>query len=90
MATRRITVSRLALYAIEALLVLVIIPFMLFNLAGGSLIPLVFPLQALALGAIAAGGGAMGLAYLYVEYRRITRREAESAAAAAAAWRAGG
>jgi len=71
-------------------LVLLIIPFMLFNLAGGSLIPLVFPLYALALGAIAAGGGAMGLAYLYFEYRRITRREADAAAAAAAAWRSGG
>ena len=70
--------------------VLLIIPFMLFNLAGGSLIPLSFPFQALALGAIAAGGGAMGLAYLYLEYRRITRREAEAAAAASAAWRSGG
>jgi hypothetical protein len=70
--------------------VLLIIPFMIFNLAGGSLIPLAFPFQALALGAIAAGGGAMGLAYLYFEYRRITRREAEAAAAASAAWRSGG
>ncbi|MDQ2853965.1 MAG: hypothetical protein M3R32_03810 [Chloroflexota bacterium] len=70
--------------------VLLIIPFMVFNLAGGSLIPFTFPLQALALGAIAAGGGAMGLAYLWVEYRRISRREAEAAAAASAAWRSGG
>lgn len=66
--------------------VLAIIPYMLFNLAGGSLIPLVFPFQALALGAIAAGGGATGLAYLWFEYRRISRREAEAAAAASAAW----
>ncbi len=70
--------------------VLAIIPFMLFNLAGGSLIPPLFPLQALALGAMAVGGGAMGLAYLYFEYRRISRREAETAAAATAAWRGGG
>lgn len=70
--------------------VLVIIPFMLFNLAGGSLIPPLFTLTSLALGAIAAGGGAMGLAYLYVEYRRISRREAEAAAAASAAWSSGG
>lgn len=70
--------------------VLAIIPYMLFNLAGGSLIPPLFPLQALALGAMAVGGGAMGLAYLYVEYRRISRREAEAAAAATAAWRGGG
>src|SRR4029078_12007354 len=55
-------------------LVLLIIPFMLFTLAGGSLIPLAFNFQALALGAIAAVGGAMGVAYLYYEYRRISRR----------------
>ena len=67
-------------------LVLGIIPFMLFNLAGGSLIPPLFPLTAVALGAITAGGGAMGLAYLWFEYRRISRREAEAAAAASAAW----
>jgi hypothetical protein len=67
-------------------LVLAIIPYMLFNLAGGSLIPLLFPLQALALGAIAVGGGATGLAYLWFEYRRISHREAEAAAAASAAW----
>jgi hypothetical protein len=67
-------------------LVLGIIPYMLFNVAGGSLIPPLFPLQALALGAIAAGGGATGLAYLWFEYRRISRREAEAAAAASAAW----
>jgi hypothetical protein len=70
--------------------VLLIIPYMVFNLAGGSLIPFTFPFQALALGAIAAGGGLMGLAYLWVEYRRISRREAEAAAAASAAWRSGG
>jgi hypothetical protein len=67
-------------------LVLGIIPFMLFNLAGGSLIPPLFPLQALALGAIAVGGGFSGLVYLWLEYRRISRREAEAAAAASAAW----
>ena len=70
--------------------VLGIIPYMLFNLAGGSLIPLVFPFQALVLGAIAVGSGATGLAYLWFEYRRISRREAEAAAAASAAWRSGG
>ena len=71
-------------------LVLGIIPYMLFNLAGGSLIPPLFPLQALALGAIAVGGGASGLVYLWLEYRRISRREAEAAAAASAAWSSGG
>jgi fumarate reductase subunit D len=71
-------------------LVLGIIPYMLFNLAGGSLIPPLFPLQALALGAIAVGGGFSGLVYLWLEYRRISRREAEAAAAASAAWSSGG
>ena len=71
------------------LAVLAIIPFMLFNLAGGSLIPPIFTLQSLALGAMAAGGGATGLAYLYYEYRRISRREAEAAAVAGAAWSSG-
>jgi len=73
-----------------AAVVLGIIPFMLFNLAGGSLIPPLFPLQALALGVIAVGGGASGLVYLWLEYRRISRREAEAAAAASAAWSSGG
>jgi hypothetical protein len=68
---------------------LVVIPFMAFNLAGGSLIPPAFPLQSLALGVVAAGGGAMGIVYLWFEYLRITRREAEAAAAAGAAWSAG-
>ncbi|MEO8251172.1 MAG: hypothetical protein ABI578_01715 [Chloroflexota bacterium] len=70
--------------------VLLIIPYMLFNLAGGSLIPPIFTLQSLALGAIAAGGGATGLVYLWLEYRRISRREAQAAAAASAAWSSGG
>jgi len=70
-------------------LLLAIIPYMAFNLAGGSLIPPIFTLQSLAVGAIAAGGGATGLVYLYFEYRRVTRREAEAAAAASAAWSAG-
>jgi hypothetical protein len=70
------------------LTVLVLIPFMTFNLGGGSLIPPAFPLQAVALGVIAAGLGAMALAYLWLEYRRVARREAEVAAAASAALQA--
>ena len=71
------------------LTVMVLIPFMLFNLAGGSIIPPAFPLQSLALGAAGFGGGAMGLAYLWFEYRRTIRREAQAAAAVGAAWSAG-
>ncbi|HEX6128905.1 MAG TPA: hypothetical protein VF071_07800 [Candidatus Limnocylindria bacterium] len=65
------------------LTVLVLIPFMVFNLGGGSLIPPVFTFQALALGAVSAGLGAMSAVYLWFEFRRITRREAAEAAEAA-------
>ena len=68
--------------------VLVLIPFMTFNLGGGSLIPPAFPLQALALGVIAAGLGAVTLVYLWLEFRRVARREAEVAAATSAALQA--
>ncbi len=72
---------RYLVFAQYLLTVLVLIPFMVFNLGGGSLIPPVFGLQALALGAAAAGMGAMSAAYLWLEFRRITRREAAEAAA---------
>ena len=62
------------------LTVLVIIPLMAFNLAGGSFWPPRFPLQGIAFGMIVAGLGAAGCVYLYFEFRRITRREAEDAA----------
>jgi hypothetical protein len=68
---------------------LLLIPLMAFNLAGGSLIPPRFPLQAMGLGTITAGLGAATLVYLYLEYRRITRREAQLAAARSAAYSAG-
>lgn len=63
------------------LTIFVLIPFMVFNLGGGSLLPPVFTLQSLALGAAAAGMGAMSAVYLWFEFRRITRREAAEAAA---------
>ena len=66
-------------------IVLALLPFMTFNLVGGSLIPPHFPLLALAAGTMTAGAGFLGLVYLYFEYRRITRREARRAAAASAA-----
>ncbi|MEP6468625.1 MAG: hypothetical protein ABJC24_02540 [Chloroflexota bacterium] len=67
------------------LTVLVLIPFMVFNLGGGSLIPTAFPLQAFVLGAIAVVLGAMTMVYLWFEYLRVARREAELAAATSAA-----
>jgi hypothetical protein len=67
------------------LTILVLIPFMAFNLGGGSLIPPAFTFQALAVGVVAAGMGAMSAVYLWFEFRRITRREAAEAAASSMA-----
>jgi hypothetical protein len=67
------------------LAVLMVIPLMAFNLAGGSFWPPRFPLQSLAFGTIVAGLGAAAVVYLYFEFRRITRREAEEAALHSAA-----
>jgi hypothetical protein len=61
--------------------VLLLIPYFVFNVAGGSFIPLELPLIALALGAMTAGMGVLALGYLYYEFRRISRREAQAAAA---------
>ena len=62
------------------LTVLLIIPIMAFNLAGGSLWPVTITLQSVAFGLIAAGLGAVACVYLVFEFRRITGREAAEAA----------
>jgi hypothetical protein len=62
------------------MVVLLLIPLLAFNLAGGSFWPLRFPLQSIAFGIMVAGLGAAACVYLYFEYQRITRREAEEAA----------
>jgi len=62
------------------LTVLLIVPLMAFNLAGGSFWPPRFPLQGIAFGMFVAGLGAASCVYLYFEFRRITGREAEEAA----------
>ena len=67
------------------LTVLLIIPGLAFNLAGGSFWPPRFPLQAIGFGMVVAGMGAAACVYLYFEYRRITRREADAAAQQSAA-----
>jgi hypothetical protein len=59
--------------------VLLIIPLLAFNLAGGSFWPVRITLQSVAFGMIAAGLGAAACVYLYFEYRRITGREAAEA-----------
>src|SRR5918998_2510097 len=61
--------------------VLLLIPLLAFNLAGGSFWPVRIPLQAVAFGMIVAGLGAAACVYLYFEFRRITRRDADEAAA---------
>jgi len=82
----------------------ILIPFMTFNLAGGSLIPPIILLpvpegttglaafllawRAIFLGLFAAGLGLITLGYLFLEYLRISRREAEIAAATSAALQA--
>jgi hypothetical protein len=67
------------------LTVLLIIPGLAFNLAGGSFWPPRFPLQGIGFGMVVAGLGAAACVYLYFEYRRITRREADAAAQQSAA-----
>jgi hypothetical protein len=60
--------------------VLLLIPLMAFNLAGGSFWPPRFPLQAVGFGIIVSGLGSAACVYLYFEFRRITRRDAEESA----------
>jgi len=67
------------------LTVLLLIPGMAFNLAGGSFWPPRLPLQAIGFGMIVAGLGAAACVYLYFEYRRITQREADEASQRSAA-----
>ncbi len=59
--------------------VLLVVPLLAFNLAGGSFWPIRITLQSLAFGTIVAGLGAAACVYLFFEYRRITRREAAEA-----------
>jgi len=74
---------RYLVFAQYLLTIFVLIPFMTFNLGGGSFVPPAFPFQALVLGAVAAGLGAMSAVYLWFEFRRVTRREAVAASDAA-------
>jgi hypothetical protein len=60
--------------------VLLLVPLLAFNLAGGSFWPVRITLQSVAFGMIVAGLGAAACVYLYFEYRRITGRQADEAA----------
>jgi DMSO/TMAO reductase YedYZ heme-binding membrane subunit len=74
---------RYLVFAQYLLTILVLIPFMVFNLGGGSFVPPLFPVQSLVIGAVAAVLGAMSFVYLWFEFRRVTRREAAEATTAA-------
>jgi len=78
------TLVRLFVLANYVAVMLLLIPYFVFNVAGGHFIPPAFPLIAVGLGAMTAGLCAVALAYLYYEFRRVTRREAQAAAAASA------
>ncbi|MDQ3149326.1 MAG: hypothetical protein M3Q38_05315, partial [Chloroflexota bacterium] len=60
--------------------VLLLVPLLAFNLAGGSFFPMRITLQSIAFGMIVAGLGAAACVYLYFEYRRVTRRDADESA----------
>lgn len=60
--------------------VLLLVPLLAFNLAGGSFWPIQIPAQSVAFGMMVAGLGAAACVYLYLEYRRIMRRDADQAA----------
>jgi hypothetical protein len=78
------TLLRLFVLANYVAVVLLLIPYFVFNVAGGSFIPLELPLIALALGVMTGGMGVLALGYLYYEFRRASRREAHAAAALSA------
>jgi len=81
------TLVRLFVLANYAAVMLLLIPYFVFNVAGGAFITATgpqFPLIAVGLGAITAGMTSVALAYLYYEFRRISRREAQAAAEASA------
>ncbi len=78
------TLLRLFVLANYVAVVLFLIPYFVFNVAGGSFIPLELPLIALALGVMTGGMGVLALGYLYYEFRRTSRREAQAAAALSA------
>jgi hypothetical protein len=75
---------RYLVFAQYLLTILVLIPFMVFNLGGGSFVPAAFPLQALVVGVVAAGLGVLSFVYLWFEFRRVSRREALEAGSASA------
>jgi hypothetical protein len=83
------TLLRVFLFLNLLLILLLLIPLLAFNLAGGTFIPTpVITLPAIAFGMLVAGIGAAALVYLFFEFRRITRQDAEAAARASAGYAA--
>jgi hypothetical protein len=83
------TLLRVFLFLNLLFILLLLIPLLAFNLAGGTFVPApVFTLPAIAFGMLVAGMGAAALVYLYLEFRRITRQDAEAARRASAGYAA--
>jgi hypothetical protein len=83
------TLLRVFLFLNLLLILLLLIPLLAFTLAGGTFIPTpVITLPAIAFGMLVAGIGAAALVYLFFEFRRITRQDAEAAARASAGYAA--
>ena len=83
------TLLRIFLFLNLLFILLLLIPLLAFNLAGGTFIPTpVITLPAVAFGMLVAGIGAATLVYLFFEFRRITRQDAEAAQRAAAGYAA--
>ncbi len=83
------TLLRVFLFLNLLLILLLLIPLLAFNLAGGTFIPTpVITLPAIAFGMLVAGIGAAALVDLFFEFRRITRQDAEAAARASAGYAA--
>lgn len=83
------TLLRIFLFLNLLFILLLLIPLLAFNLAGGTFIPTpVITLPAVAFGMLVAGIGAATLVYLFFEFRRITRQDAEAAQRASAGYAA--
>lgn len=83
------TLLRIFFFLNLLFILLLLIPLLAFNLAGGTFIPTaVITLPAVGFGMLVAGIGAATLVYLFFEFRRITRQDAEEARRAAAGYAA--
>jgi hypothetical protein len=83
------TLLRVLLFLNLLFVLLLLVPLLAFNLAGGTFIPTpVITLAAVAFGTLVAGIGAAALVYLFFEFRRITRQDAEAAERASAGYAA--